>query len=122
MLATNPSDAVRPPRAARIERRVLNEEEMRRLLEAMQGSRQYALFVLLATTGCRIGEGLGLRWTDVDFRRSTASIRRALQVQRGIGIAFVEPKSARSRRILPLPPETLIALEMHRQTRSAATW
>ena len=115
VLATNPSDAVRPPRAARIEHRVLNEEEMRRLLEAMQGSRQYALFVLLATTGCRIGEALGLRWTDVDFRRSTASIRRALQVQRGIGIAFVEPKSARSRRTLPLPPETLIALEMHRE-------
>jgi integrase len=117
MLASNPSDAVKPPRAIRKELRILNEEEVRRLIAITNGTRQHALWVLLATTGCRLGEALGLRWTDIDFQSSTASIRRALQLQRGIGLTFVEPKTARSRRTVPLPAETLAVLAEHRRDR-----
>jgi integrase len=117
LLAHNPSDAVRPPRQVRFEHKVLNQDEVRRLLEVMKGTRQYALFVFLATTGCRVGEALGLRWEDVDLPRSTASIRRSLQVQPGVGLVSVEPKSERSRRTLPLPPETVNALAEHRRTQ-----
>ena len=118
LLPSNPSDAVKPPRTPRVEHTVLNEEQTRRLLEASKGTRQYALFVLLATTGCRVGEALGLRWSDIDFERSMATVRRGLQMQRGVGLVFVEPKTARSRRPLPLPPETLAALRAHRQSQN----
>ena len=117
LLASNPSDAVKPPRADRKELRILNEEEIRRLIAVTKGTRQHTLWVLLATTGCRLGEGLGLRWSDIDFQNSTASIRRSLQRQRGVGLTFVEPKSARSRRTVPLPKETLAVLAEHRRDR-----
>src|SRR5260370_41559429 len=107
ILVSNPSDAVKAPRADRKELRTLNEDEIRRLIAISAGTRQHALWVLLATTGCRLGEALGLRWSDIDFNCSTASIRRALQMQRGLGLTSVEPKSSRSRRTLPLPAETL---------------
>ena len=117
ILASNPSDAVKPPRADRKELRTLDEDEIRRLIAISSGTRQHALWVLLATTGCRLGEALGLRWSDIDFDCSTASIRRALQMQRGIGLTFVEPKSARSRRTLPLPAESLAVLAEQRRAR-----
>lgn len=117
MLASNPSDAVKPPRADHKEMRTLNEDQIRRLIVATRATRQHALWVLLATTGCRLGEALGLQWSDIDFQRSTATIRRALQVQRGIGRTLVEPKSARSRRMVPLPAETLTILAEHRRSR-----
>jgi integrase len=117
MLPSNPSDAVKPPRPDRKELRTLNEEEVRLLISTTSGTRQHALWVLLATTGCRLGEALGLRWSDVDFEGSIVTICRALQAQRGVGLTFVEPKSARSRRTLPLPAETVSVLAEHRRDR-----
>jgi integrase len=117
IIPNNPSDAVKPPRADRKEMQTLNEDEIRRLLSVTKGTRQHALWALLATTGCRLGEALGLRWSDIDFKSSTATIRRSLQCQRGIGLTFVEPKSARSRRTVPLPAETLAVLSEHQESR-----
>jgi integrase len=111
MLASNPSDAVKPPRADHNEMRTLSEDEVRRLLTATAGMRHHSLWVFLATTGVRLGEALALRWSDIDFSLSRATIRRSLQRQRGVGLAFVEPKSARSRRSVPIPPETLDVLK-----------
>lgn len=115
MLPTNPSDAVKPPRADRKEMRTLNEVEVRHLLAVTVGMRDHGLWVLLVTTGLRLGEALALRWSDIDFAERRAVVGRAVQHQRGVGLAFVEPKSARSRRTVPLPPETLQALEGQRR-------
>lgn len=117
LLTSNPSDAVKPPRAARKEMRVLSEDQIRQLLSVTRKTRQHALWVLLATTGCRVGEALGLRWSDIDFTASTAMIARALQCQRPANLVFVEPKTARSRRSVPLPAETLAILKEQRRSQ-----
>src|SRR5712692_1197578 len=114
LIASNPSDAVKPPRAERKEMRTLSEEEVRRLLAVTAGTRHHSLWVFLVTTGVRLGEALALTWADIDFVEGRATIRRALQRQRGVARAFVEPKSSRGRRTVPFPPETLKALEAHR--------
>ena len=115
LLASNPTDAVKPPRAERQEMRVLTEEEVRRFLAATAGTRHHSLWVFLVTTGVRLGEALALRWQDIDFARGTAVIRRALQRQsRGAGLVFVEPKSSRARRSVPLPGETVATLKGQR--------
>ena len=115
LIPSNPSDAVKAPRAERKEMRTLTEEEVRRLLTVTAGTRHHSLWVFLVTTGVRLGEALALRWADIDLLEGHANIRRALQRQPGAGMVFVEPKSSRGRRTVPFPPETLKALEAHRR-------
>lgn len=38
----------------------------------------WPLFTILLGTGCRIGEGLGLRWEDIDFEKNLISINHSL--------------------------------------------
>jgi integrase len=42
--------------------KTLNEDHVRRLFEATEDDRLHALWVLLATTGLRLGEAIGLQW------------------------------------------------------------
>ena len=115
VLATNPSDAVKAPRADRKEMRTLNEDEVRRLLSVTAGTRHHSLWIFLVTTGVRLGEALALKWSDLDVAAATVKIRRSLQRQgRGAGLVYVEPKSARSRRTVPLSAETVAVLASHR--------
>jgi integrase len=51
--------------------------------------------------GLRRAEILGLRWSDVDVDERVLSVRQTMQRLDG-GLAFVEPKTHRSRRTLPL--------------------
>ena len=39
----------------------------------------YPLFTVMLGTGCRIGEVLGLRWQDIDFKNRTISINHNLR-------------------------------------------
>ncbi len=115
LLPTNPSDAVKAPRPERKEMRTLTEAEVHRFLAATAGTRHHNLWIFLVTTGVRLGEALALRWSDVDLTAGTAVIRRSLQRQaRGDGLVFVEPKSSRGRRTIPVPAETLEILRKHR--------
>src|SRR5436190_17426808 len=50
--------------------------ELASFLERTTGDRYHYPFMFLATTGCRRGEALGLRWRDVDLKARTASIRQ----------------------------------------------
>ncbi len=115
LLASNPSDAVKPPRAERKEMRTLTEDEVHRLLAATSGTRHHSLWIFLVTTGVRLGEALAIRWADIDLNEGRVTIRRALQRQRGAGLVFVEPKSSRGRRTVSLPPETLEVLAQQRR-------
>ncbi len=52
--------------------RTLTNEEMQRLLEALESSRSLHLadaVMLMLLTGCRSGEAKGLKWADVDLDR-----------------------------------------------------
>lgn len=102
MLPRNPADAVSLPRPERTEIEVLSEAEVRQLIEGTHDDGMHALWVLLATTGLRLGEALGLRWDDLDLMTGRLTIRRALQRQRGAGLVFVEPKTGKSRRTVYL--------------------
>lgn len=113
-IGRNPADAVSVPRPVRHEMKTLSEEELRRLFAATaRVDRLHPLWVLLGTTRLRIGEALGLRWEDLDLDRGRLEVRRALQRQRGAGLVFVEPKTARSRRSVYLATGTVEVLRWH---------
>jgi integrase len=52
--------------------------QVRRFLALCEGDRYHSAFAFLALTGCRRGEALGLRWSDVDLDRSVVSIRQTV--------------------------------------------
>ncbi len=115
MLARNPASSVERPRPKRIEMSTLSLDQLLQLFKVARGGRMYALFVLLGTTGMRVGEALGLKWTDVDLPGQRLVIRRALQRQTGTGLVFVEPKTSRSRRTVHLTGLAVEALHEHKE-------
>lgn len=122
LIVRNPADQADPPRARPSERpraRTWTGEEIAHFLEATAGSRYLPLWRLIATTGLRRGEALGLRWDDVDLDKACLSINRTL-VQIGdyrsgeTGVAWGTPKTARGRRTVSIDPETIALLRAHR--------
>jgi len=93
----------------------LTYDGVQRLFRFTSDDRLHALWVLLATTGVRIGEALGLRWGDLDADGGRVNIQRALQRQNGRGLVFVEPKSAAARRVVHLARHTVDTLALHRK-------
>jgi integrase len=118
LIARNPCDGAQGPRATRSEMKVWAPEEADAFLIATRQHPAHALYTLALTTGMRQGELLGLKWGDVDLTAGTLAVRRSLQRQRGKGLVFEEPKTARSRRNVHLSQRAIGALQAHhdRQT------
>lgn len=113
LLARNPTEAVEPPRPVHLEMQVLDEEGVVSLLAAAQGSRLYVPCLLAVGTGLRLGEILALRWEDLDLKAGTLSVRQALE-QTKAGLAFKQPKTAKSRRVVALPSLLIEGLVRHK--------
>lgn len=97
LLQSNPAAVVDRPHVPHEEARYLTPDELHALLAAAAGSRYLPMFRLLAATGLRRGEAVGLRWDDVDLDGRVLHVRRTL-TRLGGELVTTEPKSARSRR------------------------
>jgi len=78
----NVAQRATPPtasQAASPEMRTWDEETLGRFLDHVEHERHYATWLFLATTGCRRGEALGLRWHDVDLDAGRCVIRQTVQ-------------------------------------------
>lgn len=115
LIGRNPSEYASVPRPERNEMKTLSEEQVRQLFVATRDDEFHALWVVLASTGLRLGEALGLKWDDFDYANNRLSVRRALQRQKGVGLTFVEPKTKKSRRTVYFPEGTGAALLEHRR-------
>jgi len=105
-----------PPAARRPRATAWTAGELRRFLEHVKDDRLYALWRLAATTGMRRGELCAVTWRSLDLEGQRLHVEQQLVPARG-GLAFGPPKSARSRRTVALDPETVAALERHRDTQ-----
>ena len=134
MIPRNPAALVDPPKVRREEIVPLDPPQARLFLDASQGEQFEALFVLSLTTGLRMGEALGLKWSDVDIEAATLRVNRQLQRMRRDSengapgtLAFSEPKNA-SRRTVDLSLRSCMALRSHRKRqmeerlRDGAVW
>lgn len=109
----NAAALVDAPRSPKHERHVLAPSEARGLVAASQSDPLHALYVLTLTCGLRQGEALALSWDDVDLDARTVSVQRNLVRSEGV-YRFAEPKTERSRRVLPLSEAAATALRRHR--------
>jgi integrase len=88
--------------------------ELGRFLTAVRDHRDYSALRLLAMTGMRRGEALGLRWSDVDLDAGTVSIRQTL-IAPGYKLALSTPKTMKGRRLVALDAVTVDELRAHRK-------
>jgi integrase len=110
-LARSPIEAADPPRVSGAhEMRTWSAQQLAVFLRTTTDERLHGLWHLLALTGMRRGEALGLRWQDVDLEAGRISVRRAL-VPVGRGVIVSEPKTARGKRSIALDPETVEVLK-----------
>ncbi|WP_419723261.1 tyrosine-type recombinase/integrase [Streptosporangium roseum] len=114
----NVAKLVKPPALRREEAKVLTIEEAKRLLAVIEDDRLEAFWICALTLGLRRGELLGLRWEDIDFADGLLAVRQTLQRADG-SLQFVDPKTDRSRRVVPAPEPTLAALRKHKRAQAA---
>jgi integrase len=74
----------------------LTQEEVQRFLDVVRQHtpREYPLFLCAVRTGMRLGELLGLQWSDLDFRGRFLEVRRNRVAGR-----TTTPKNGKSRRV-----------------------
>lgn len=115
VVGRNVTDAVQPPKLPQAERGVWSREELRRFLAVACASHYGPLWLLMATTGMRRGEVLGLRWKDVNLDEGVLVVQQAMVAIDG-HMAVAPPKRGK-RRMIPLPATVVEMLKAHRRAQ-----
>lgn len=113
LLERNVVSLVSTPRVPRPDMCVLTAEQAQKLVTEASGNFLEALFIVAITTGARVGELLGISWSDVNLQTGKLQIRRALGRKAKIGLVFSEPKTQQSRRTIQLTDLAINALKNH---------
>lgn len=111
VINNNPLDKVIKPKSKEIQKKenYYTKEELNRFLTiAKKDSSQvfYTLAHTIAYTGLRIGEALGLRWSDVNFKDNMISVNHTLVTVDGKQV-LQSPKTKASKRIISVDQYTL---------------
>ena len=117
LLDRSPLSEMRGPRVPKTEPRILNMAEVKKLLAAAEKTEWYTLVYVAIATGMRQGELFGLTWDAVHLDKSYLRVTRAL-ARTEDGYALGEPKTAASRRSLPLPKDAVTLLRAHRKRQA----
>jgi integrase len=96
LIAASPVARAEPPSPAESDRgTVLDEVQLRALVDGCRSSVLFPIVAVAAFTGARRNEILGLRWSDLDVESKSLRIERALEETDKFGLALKEPKTAR---------------------------
>lgn len=82
--------------------------EQKKIESAVTTGKKQKMFgvVLCLYTGLRVGELIALRWQDVDLEKGLITVSRSCHDAIG-GIVFDDPKTATSRREIPIPRQLI---------------
>ncbi len=116
LIYRNPAQLVDPPRVEKPEARPPDLNTVNRLLDraAADDDIMYPALRLIAYTGMRRGECLGLHWQQVDFSRRELTVVASLVRSAEKGLILEPPKSKASRRVIDLDDGTLEILRQHK--------
>jgi integrase len=118
IVSRNVAHAAKAPVGTRKEMTKWTAEELATFLDLVRGDGMYAAYVLLATTGMRRGEVLGLRWSDTDLDGRRLSVAQTLTTI-GDKVFLGPTQTSRSRRNVALDADTVAALRAHRSRQRA---
>ena len=106
LVSDNPCRKVTIPKGEVKEKPIYSQEEIAQLLTAINGedTKYRAFFYLIAYSGFRRSEMLGLEWKDIDFENNIISIKRTSNYTAERGIYTDTTKTKRSKRVLKISP------------------
>lgn len=128
LIPRNYAELVKLPKVNKKEMRVLSLSEQKQLMEALKNSdERYKIGILIClTTGIRVGELCGLKWSDINEITNVLSIRRTLNRLQSIDkknskteIVIDTPKSTKSIREIPMQPFVINELYSYKIQREA---
>ena len=113
----NAAAAARGPSVTRPEMTTWSSDQLKAFSTVAQESRMRNAFTILASTGMRRGEALGLRWVDVDFDSSQLAIVQTVSTVDS-KVVVGQPKTSGSRRTVYVHDATIKALRQQRQLQA----
>lgn len=118
LLRTNPAELAKPPRMKAYSKKELNvwdSKTLRKFLDFTTEERLGKAWHVLAMTGMRRGELLGLRWSDIDFDRKRIIIRHTI-ISVAYEIIESTPKNHQTR-IIDIDESTIQILKKQSYTQ-----
>jgi len=126
LIHRNVSSAVVLPKKQKKEISALSEEEQNQLMLYLTTIHNSTPILLVLFSGLRIGELLGLKWRDIDFKSKTLKIERTIQrikthSKTGPKTKVIEntPKTISGKRTIPLIEEVIVLLKKHLRVQKA---
>ena len=114
LIDKNPADNADPPKLRSSQQiSTWSAREVRSFLDSVRDDPHFSMWLLLATTGMRRGEVLGLRWCDLDLEHGQLAVRQTV-VTNNYQVEISEPKTARGRRVVALDHHSLEELRRYR--------
>lgn len=88
-------------------------KEQKQIEQAVLNSKKDKLFGILLClySGLRIGELVALQWSDIDFAKGNLTVSKSCHDGKN-GLIIDEPKTATSRRTIPLPKQLMPLVKM----------
>ena len=117
VIATNPASAVQPPRVEATEVEILKADQVETLLHKLGGRSLYPIAMFGLASGCRRGEMLALRWSDLDLTAGKVRIERSLEQTTAGGLRFKATKTRSGRRTISIAPTAIAVLRAHRKVQ-----
>lgn len=123
LLVRNVSEATILPSDVKREMHPLSLDQVRQLLTTIGQDRLFPAIWLELGTGLRRGELLALRWPDVDLEMGLLQVKQSLERVRNheatgddqkTRLLLQEPKTALSRRTIPIPEDIVEELKRHK--------
>jgi integrase len=112
------ADKPKPTHAPKDLIRVLDPDQVAKLLAAARSDRLYALYVVWLDSGAREGELFALTWDDIDWAGNAIRIVRSLEESKG-KLRIKDVKTTGSRRRVALSAFSMSALAEHRKAMLA---
>lgn len=102
---------------------ILTQEEQALFVKAIENHPLEILFLLDLGTGLRLGELLGLKWGDINFKEENLKVSRTIQRiteidkngNRTSKIIEQTPKTKNAIRTIPIPHDIFLKLKAHRK-------
>jgi integrase len=118
LIVRNVAASVSPPKKQEEKKlQTWTKEEVNKFLAQAKKHKYFIIYYLAVNTGMRRGELIGLKWSDIDFKKKRLEVNR--QVQRtDEGLIFKQPKSKAGYRVIPITTDVVKQLKKQKIRQS----